>query len=73
MGILWCILAFLMPPLGLHYGRASRFAAGLISIIWIAGQLVFWLFMAGPGFALCLLASLAAVVAVVRARRKARA
>lgn len=70
---MWSVIAFLLPPLGLHFGGASRTATGLISAAWAMGQIVFWLLMVGPGFALALLASLVAVVVVVRAGRKVRA
>lgn len=63
-----CLLALLLPPAGLFLWFGMSVVAWMISALWLAGILIFWLLWAGPGLALCLLAALCAVVTILLRR-----
>lgn len=65
MRFISCIFALLLPPLGMLLWFGSTILTWTVSALWLAGVLVFWLLWAGPGLALCLLASLWAFAAVI--------
>ena len=70
------LLAFVLPPAAAWLGRRGTGWAVAVLAVWVAGLVVFFGFMAGPGFLLVLLAVALALMSVWRrdrTRRRARA
>jgi hypothetical protein len=71
--LLAALVALVLPPVGVYLWGGRGLFLGLAAGAWVTGLLVFFLWMAGPGFLLVLAATLFAVAGILFSRPSGRA